>query len=370
MSLPLEEGVRFGKYQLLRKIATGGMAEVYLAVQEGIAGFEKPVAIKQILPHLANDPQFVRMFTEEARIAARLNHPNIVQIFDLGVEDGTHFLAMEYVFGESLARVRDRTAAQKKRMPIDLALFVAQSLSLALHHAHGFSAGAVAQPVVHRDVSPHNVLVSFDGAVKLADFGVAKIKESQASTTLGMIKGKVSYMSPEQVRGERVDARSDLFAFGIVLYEMVTGVQPFTGSSMREIIDAVTGAIPRRPAELVPCFPDLERLILRALEKDADRRYESAAELLGDLESVMRAHGLIANPLTFGKYVDAALGHAGVKRDGATQSGVSRILAYLDAREGGADRVGTGSGKTPTELSDPSLAATYVRPREDDEAGS
>ncbi len=360
----MHDGIRFGKYTLLRKIATGGMAEVYLAVQEGIAGFEKPVAIKEILPHLANDPRFVEMFTTEARVAARLSHPNIVQIFDLGVEQGVHFLAMEYVFGESLARVRERLQHGKRRMPVDLALYVTQSLCLALHHAHGFSAGATAQPVVHRDVSPHNILVSFDGAVKLADFGVAKVKEAQSNTTAGVIKGKVSYMAPEQIRGERVDPRSDLFALGIVLYELVTGSLPFPGANIREVFDAVTGATPKRPSALVPCFPDLENVILRCLEKDPDRRYQGAAEVLADLESVMRAHGLIANPLTFGRFVDSTLGGVTGGVEPSSQSVVSRILAYLDKREGGAERPGSGATpatKIPADNSDPALAATFVR---------
>jgi eukaryotic-like serine/threonine-protein kinase len=354
----VHEGVRFGKYTLLRKIATGGMAEVYLAVQEGIAGFEKPVAIKEILPYLANDPKFVKMFTDEARIAARLSHPNIVQIFDLGVEGGIHYLAMEYVFGESLARVRERVQAARKRIPVDLALYVVQSLCLALHHAHGFSAGAAAQPVIHRDVSPHNILVSFDGAVKLADFGVAKVKEAKSGTTQGVIKGKVSYMSPEQIRGEHVDARSDLFALGIVLYELVTGALPFPGNNIREVFDSVTSSEPKRPSALVPCFPDLERVVLKSLEKDPDSRYATAAEMLGDLESVMRTHGLLANPLSFGRFVDTTLGGAGAPVDPSSQSVVSRILAYLDKREG---ETSEKPNPAPDTQPDPALASTFVR---------
>jgi serine/threonine-protein kinase len=190
----MEQGARLGRYTVLRKIATGGMAEVFLGKQEGPDGFEKPVALKRILPHLASEKDLLAMFQEEARIAARLSHPNVVQIFDLGIEEGVPYLALEYVFGESLAQLTEKLSAAGKRLPLEAALHVGTNLCLALHHAHTFSGGARPTPIVHRDVSPQNVLIGFEGSVKLADFGVAKAKGASKTTTVGLIKGKIGYL--------------------------------------------------------------------------------------------------------------------------------------------------------------------------------
>jgi serine/threonine-protein kinase len=317
---------------VLRKIASGGMAEVYLARQEGPEGFEKPVALKQILPHLASEATLVTMFLDEARIAARLSHPNIVQIFDLGIEAAVPYLAMEYVFGESLAQLRDRLAVNDRRLPLEVTLAVGNSLCLALHHAHTFTLGSRRQPIIHRDVSPQNVLLGFEGAVKLADFGVAKAKGG-STTTVGLIKGKVGYMSPEQVLGEPVDARTDLFALGIVLYELVVGQPPFGGKSMRHIIDAITGdAAPPKPSLSCDCPASLDAVLLKAVDKRREGRFQSAAELLAALEELQRRHALVANPLTIGRLMEDSFGLPNLPMDDGASSSVSRIVAYLDAR--------------------------------------
>jgi serine/threonine protein kinase len=255
----------------------------------------------------------------------------VVQIFDLGVDVHGNYLAMEYVFGESLARLLAKLANKGKRLPLAAGLFVAENLCLALHHAHTFAAGKSPQPVIHRDVSPHNVLVGFEGAVKLTDFGVAKVKGSQGNTTLGIIKGKVGYMAPEQIEGEPVDARSDLFALGIVLYELCTGEAPFKGNNVRAVFDAVTKAHPPPPSSLAPCGPDLNALILRALEKDREKRHQSASDFLDALEDARQELGLKTNPLAFGRTVSEAFGPLPEGRDEG-QSVVSSILTYLDAR--------------------------------------
>lgn len=335
---------------VLRKIATGGMAEVYLAVHEGPEGFEKPVAIKQILPHLASDEQFVRMFLDEARIAARLSHPNIVQIFDLGVEGQIHYLAMEYLFGESLARLEEQLARSGRTLPLEASLFIATNLCLALHHAHTFTLGAGPQPIVHRDVSPSNVLLSFDGAVKLADFGVAKVKGSQKTTTIGLIKGKVGYMAPEQILGEPIDTRTDLFALGIVLYELVTGRVPFAGKSMRAIFDAVTNPEPPAPASSInPAVPaQLDALLLRSLQKKPDDRFQTAADFLEALENAQRSLSLVTNSLSFGRLVERTFGPAPLPHSEKSQSTVSRILAYLDGES--TARSADASGPKPGEV--------------------
>jgi serine/threonine protein kinase len=356
----MEPGAHLGRYSVLRKIATGGMAEVYLARQEGAEGFEKPVALKQILPHLAAEAKLVTMFLDEARLASRLAHPNIVQILDLGVEGLVPFIAMEYVFGESLAQVRDRLAASGRRLPLEASLFVATNLCLALHHAHNFG-GARPQPIIHRDVSPQNVLISFEGAVKLADFGVAKAKGASKTTTIGLIKGKVGYMSPEQISGEPVDARTDLFALGIVLYELVTGKPPFAGRSMRAILDSVMSQTPPAPsASSGDCPRELDALLLKALEKRPENRFQTAAQFLAALEELQRKHGLIANTLTIGRLMEEAFTLPAVPDEGP-QSSVSRIVAYLDARGPGAPR-SAGSATPPgTDPNPNDDAPTLVR---------
>ena len=351
----MEPGAKLGRYTVLRKIATGGMAEVYLARQDGLQGFEKPVALKQILPHLATEAKLVTMFLDEARLAARLSHPNIVQILDLGVEGEVPFLAMEYIFGESLSQLRDRLAANGRKVPLEVSLFVATNLCLALHHAHTFGGAAKPHPIIHRDVSPQNVLLSFEGAVKLADFGVAKAKGASKTTTVGLIKGKVGYMSPEQVMGESVDARSDLFALGIVLYELVTGKAPFSGRSMRAILDAVTCAeAPPLPSTQGDCPKDFDPVLAQALQKRPEKRFQTAAQMLAALEKLQRDHALSANSLTIGRLMEDAFQLPSVP-DESPQSSVSRIVAYLDARSPGDARKtqsatppGTGPEEAPT----------------------
>ncbi|MBI5543449.1 MAG: serine/threonine protein kinase [Deltaproteobacteria bacterium] len=357
-SAAMEPGARLGRYAVLRKIAVGGMAEVYLARQEGPEGFEKPVALKQILPHLAIEAGLVDMFLEEARIAARLSHPNVVQIFDLGIEGRTPFLAMEYVFGEPLSQLRDRLASQGRKLPLEAALFIATNLCLALHHAHTFALGPKPQPIVHRDVSPQNVLISFEGTVKLADFGVAKAKGASKTTTVGLIKGKVGYMSPEQALGESVDARTDLFALGVVLYELVTGQAPFTGKSMSAILDAVTNeSAPPAPSRLCGCPEDFDAVLLKALEKRKEQRFQSAAELLASLEELQRKHALVANSLTLGRLMEEAFGHPNVAHEEAPTI-VNRVVAYLDTRASAPRR----DSKAPTEPgTDPDTDPTVLR---------
>ena len=218
----------FGKYQLLRKLATGGMAEVWLAQQTGIEDFRRSVVIKRILPHLAEDAEFVQMFLNEAKIAARFSHPNIAQIFDLGRENGSYFIAMEYVHGEDLGRIMRKAWSAGQWLTKPLALRIIAEACQGLFYAHERVDESTGRPlrVVHRDVSPQNILVSFEGSVKLVDFGIAKAADQASLTRSGAIKGKFAYMSPEQASGKPLDHRSDIFALGLVLYELLTGVRP------------------------------------------------------------------------------------------------------------------------------------------------
>ncbi|MCB9531410.1 MAG: serine/threonine protein kinase [Myxococcales bacterium] len=281
---------KLGRYLLDRKIATGGMAEIWLAHQEGPAGFEKQLVVKRILPHLAEDPKFVEMFLDEARLAARLTHANIAQIFDLGEADGEYFIAMEFVDGRDMQAVVDRSIEVGHPIPPVVAVRIVADACVALDYAHNFvDRDGTPVQLVHRDISPQNILLSRDGVVKLVDFGVAKAATSTHKTQTGAVKGKLSYMAPEQIGGQRVDARTDIFALGIVLYELVTGRRPFGHESELLAITAILNEQPPRPCTLVHDLPaDIETVILRALEKRPDDRYQSASELHIALEQLLR----------------------------------------------------------------------------------
>src|SRR5690349_2498488 len=233
--------VVYGKYQLLELLARGGMAEVFKAKSYGVEGFEKVLVIKRILPELGENPQFVEMFIAEAKIAVTLSHANIVQVFDLGRADESYFIAMEYVAGYDFATVLRRGRQLRRPVSQELAVFVVSELAKGLDYAHRRrDANLRPLSIVHRDVSPQNVLLSFEGEVKLTDFGIAKARTIvKDETEVGVLKGKYAYMSPEQARAEPVDARTDLYALGVVLYEALAGVNPFQADSSYETIRRV-----------------------------------------------------------------------------------------------------------------------------------
>ena len=230
-------GTRFGKYNLLKRIAVGGMAEIFLARQEGPEGFEKMICIKRIRPHLSSQPNFVNMFLNEAKLAARLNHPNIAQIYDLGRINDSYFIAMEYISGRDMSRIVPKAQANGIPFPMVYALKVAANVCDGLNYAHT-KTDAYGNPlhIVHRDVTPENCLVGFNGTVKLVDFGIAKANTQLEETQAGELKGKLSYMSPEQAMGEPLDHRSDIFSLGAILYEWITGARMFTGENEMAIL--------------------------------------------------------------------------------------------------------------------------------------
>jgi serine/threonine protein kinase len=276
--LSLSPGERVDRYVIRRKLAEGGMAEVFLASHRGPEGFEKDVVLKCVRSALASDPSFVKMFVAEARIASKLNHANIVHIFDFDRYGTTYYLAMEYVPGGSLAELQSRARARQVAIPPLLAAQVALEVVRGLGYAHRLTDQGQPLHLVHRDVTPHNVLLSFDGAVKLGDFGIAKAT-SQA-TTAGMLKGKFAYMSPEQARGEPVDARTDLYALGITLWETLTLTRLFDGESDVAVLRAVQEQPIGSPVRLNPRVdPDLEGVVMRALERSPAARFQSAQEL-------------------------------------------------------------------------------------------
>ncbi len=277
--MTLEAGTPIGKYVVKRKLAEGGMAEIYLATARGAEGFEKDVVIKRVRSFLSDDEGFVRMFINEARLVSRLNHANVVQIFDFDKHEDSYYLAMEYVRGSSLWELRKRCREKGIRMPPVLTAHVGAQVAAGLHYAHR-AKSSEGEPLglVHRDVTPHNVLLSFDGAVKLTDFGIAKA--GNRLTQPGVLKGKFAYMSPEQARGEDVDARTDVFALGVVLWEMLTGGRLFDGDSEVAVLRAVRESLIVPPARLNPDVPEaLDAVVLTALARDPEARYQSAGEL-------------------------------------------------------------------------------------------
>ncbi|MCP3136335.1 serine/threonine protein kinase [Pyxidicoccus xibeiensis] len=266
--------VPFGKYELLRKIASGGMGQIFLAREHG-TGFERLVVLKLILPHLAEDDEFLSMFLDEAGLVARLTHPNLITILDLTEIEGRHCLAMEYVQGDDLRRLDKFSRAQSRPMPVGLILRVIADAAAGLHYAHE-ARDAQGKPLrlVHRDVSPQNILVGFDGGVKVIDFGVAKAATSSQNTATGVLKGKYPYMSPEQASGQAIDARSDLFALGVVMWELLTGKRLFKGDSDMMTLRLVKDCVVPRPSQLNPKLPPgLDEVVLKALAPTPDARY-------------------------------------------------------------------------------------------------
>ncbi|MGZ6142010.1 MAG: protein kinase domain-containing protein [Myxococcales bacterium] len=275
----------FGKYFLLERINVGGMAEVYKAKTVGVEGFEKLVAIKRILPSVAEDEEFIKMFVDEAKITSQLSHSNLAQTFDLGKIDDTYYIAMEYVPGKDLRAVFERMKRRGDRMPLPLAAFVVSRVCEGLDYAHRKrDAGGRELHIVHRDVSPQNIILSYEGEVKLIDFGIAKAANKITKTQAGILKGKFGYMSPEQVRGLPLDGRSDIFAAGVVLYELCTGERLFTGSSDFSVLEKVQQAKVTPPSQVEPSIPlKLERIILKALAREPEDRYQHAADVAADL---------------------------------------------------------------------------------------
>ena len=284
---------QLGKYTLLRALASGGMAKVYLAIQRAVAGFEKLVVIKRILPDLARDPAFVDMLLSEARTAATLNHPNIVQTFDVGEAEGTYYIAMEHINGEDIRSVvRAMKRANVTEFPLEHTLSIILGCCAGLAYAHE-KKDLEGNPIhiVHRDISPQNILITFTGDVKIVDFGIAKTVDAAIGerTQAGQLKGKVPYMSPEQASGKEVDHRSDIFAVGIMLFELTTGRRLFKAKSEFETLKLICEREYPRPSQIRPSYPkQLEAIVMKALEKDPADRYQSARDMQADLETFIR----------------------------------------------------------------------------------
>jgi serine/threonine protein kinase len=306
----ISAGERIGRYEVIKHLATGGMAEIYLARVSTLPGLDKLVVLKRILPELAAQPEFVQMFIDEARIATLLDHPHVVQTFDAGVVDGKPYLAMEYLHGAPVSALMARLQQLGERLDLAHALAIAIAVAAGLHYAHervGLDGRAL--NIVHRDVTPQNVIVTYDGGVKLVDFGIARSAHRVGRTRYGTIKGKVPYMSPEQCRNEALDRRSDIFSLGIMIYELTLGRRLFRGKSDYEVLkQIVEGQV--APPHTIDAGYDagLEAIVMRALDKDRNRRPASARELQGELEAVARAAHLPVSSLALQQLMERCFG--------------------------------------------------------------
>ncbi len=287
--------VGFGKYRLLERIAVGGMAEVFLAVRPGLEGFEKTLAIKRIRPHLSSEEAFVRMFLFEAKLAAQLTHPNVVQIYDLGKIDDSYYIAMEYIFGRDMSRVVPKAEKAGIAFPLEYALSITASVLEGLSYAHQ-KTDDFGEPlsIVHRDLTPENIMVGWNGCVKILDFGIAKAASQTDLTRAGEIKGKLSYMSPEQGMGKVLDARSDVFTLGVVLYEWVTGYRLFNGENEMAILKSIIEGRIYPPSYFREDVPEpVEAILMKALAKERDERYQSGREMLLDIQGFLNEIGFV-----------------------------------------------------------------------------
>lgn len=298
---------RLGRYELVRKIAAGGMAEIFLARQWGAGGFFRDVVVKRFYKHLAEHPRQLRMFQDEARLLAALSHPNIPQVFELGYDEGCWYIAMEYVDGWNVADLWRQGAKLGVGMPMQVAIGIVMQTCEALHHAHERTDRA-RRPlrIVHRDVTPQNIMLTRDGVAKLMDFGVAQTT-ARRDTEAGAVRGTFSYMAPEQVRAKPLDKRADVFAVGVILYELTTGTRLFRGTDVQIMTQVVEQDVPP-PSSRVPDYPrDLEEIVLAALHRDRARRTPSAAHLAWRLEEFAQRHGLLVGPRAVARYVSQVI---------------------------------------------------------------
>ncbi len=310
MATGLPAGTKLGRYEVIKHLAHGGMADLSVARATGIENFERHVVIKHLRPEQSGDASFVQMFVKEARLAGALHHHNIVQVHDIGQSEGRHFFAMEYVHGEDLRRILGKLCDGKAHLPLQHVVSIATAVCSALHHAHE-QKGPDRKPlgIVHRDVTPGNILVSYDGNVKVVDFGIAKAVHRPSDTGVGMLKGKAPYMSPEQCTGKAVDRRSDVFSFGIVLYELVTVRRLFKGQNeFFTMSSVVQGEIPKPSTQREDLPVELEEIILKALQRDPAARYQTADEMRLALDQFADKAGLRTSPTALSDFMKKLFG--------------------------------------------------------------
>ena len=339
----------YGRYLLQYEIASGGMASVYLARSLGAAGFERPIAIKRIHPHLAKKPVFVDMFLDEARLNARIAHPNVCSVFDFGEADGSYFMAMEYLVGQPLSRVLGAVATRHELLSSPrwhaLASRILADACQGLHAAHELCDDhGYPLHVVHRDFTPHNVFVTYDGAVKVFDFGVARAEGRLHQTETGMLKGKLAYMSPEQVRRRPIDRRADLWAMGVVLWELVTGERLFRRASEVDTLLAIERDAPPRLAEKCPSVaPELDAIVARALAREPADRYATAREMARELNRFVARSGEPVGVAEMAEWMESRFGATRDQRLRAVDEARGTVSETLTHPEGAPHRSSTST---------------------------
>jgi serine/threonine protein kinase len=318
---------RVDRYELVGELASGGMATVYLARLTGVGGFQRFVAMKRLHPHLANEKEFVEMFLDEARIAARIHHPNVVPILEVGASPVGYYLVMEYIEGDTLARLLARAAQRGQRLPVPIALRIALDMLSGLHAAHELrdDAGEAVQ-LVHRDVSPQNVLVGVDGIARITDFGVARAASRLTATRVGQLKGKIAYMAPEQAAGdETLDRRADVFAAGIVIWEELAAKRLFKAENEAATLSRVmTEPVPPLSVIIPGLSNELSNVVMRALERDPDQRFASCAQFADALEAAATDKERIATPRELAAYVTEVLGEEVSAQRDAVRAWIAR----------------------------------------------
>jgi serine/threonine-protein kinase len=353
-------GRKLGRYEVLAQLASGGMATVYVARAQGVAGFERLVAIKVLHPHLAHDDEFISMFLDEARLAARIRHPNVVPTLDISDSSGDgYFLVMEYIEGDHFGGLLREAAKAGKRLPPGVSLRIVIDALEGLNAAHNLKDGdGHPLTIVHRDISPHNILLGSDGVARITDFGVAKAEVRLSSTRDGQFKGKLSYMAPEQASSGLADQRSDLFSMGIVLWESLTARRLFRADNNGELLNRVLNGVIPKPSEVDPSLHPIDLVMAKALDRDPDRRYQSAAEFIEALEEagaglIATGQSGIANPRHVAKSVREWLG---AKIDAEHL----RIKASIDSL--GKSEMTSPGNKLPRPMEASGLTPSEIRP--------
>jgi serine/threonine protein kinase len=302
-------GTRFGKYEIVEFLGKGGMAEVYKAKLHGIGGFEKVLVIKKILPQLARSDNFIKMFFDEAKITVALQHPNIVQVFDLGEIDGTFFMSMEYVEGTNLNTLMGRCMKKKTKLPFKHLIFVMMEVCKALHYAHrAVDSNGLPLNLIHRDVTHSNILISYKGEVKLSDFGIARARIQQSKEDPNVIKGKMSYMAPELFTSQEIDSRADIFSLGIVFMEILTMKKLFKAKGQENVLEQMLSFDVDLKLREYPTIPDdIQDVMRKALSVDPGGRYRSAQELYTDLNDFIFNNGIQVSPHEFADFVSGIM---------------------------------------------------------------
>ncbi len=335
-SFPFTELERFGAYRLVGPLAKGGMAELSLAVQTGLQGFSRVVALKRVLPNQAASPAFVDMFLDEARLAARLEHPNIVRIYELGQEQGRYFMAMEYLPGEDLLQVGNWAASARVDVECEVAATVVEKVAEALHFAHQLT-DPNGRPLglVHRDVTPSNVILTYNGHVKVVDFGIAKANSNTFETEAGMLKGKYGYLAPEQFEpGAALDRRVDIFGLGIVLWELLAGERLFQRETEAATLAAAHDAVVPPLHQVRPDVDEeLELITLKALERDPAQRFQSAAELQEALEAYLRVKGTRPSERDLARWLEGLGGTRRAELKRSIAQGTNVMSNYAELRK-------------------------------------